>query len=253
MLTINPLRKFPKIQPGDDLALEIETALRMNGIQLVDGDILAVTQKIVSKAEDRYVDLATIQPTKDAFDLAILVGKDPRLVQVILNESNAIIRKRQGVLIAEHRLGFICANAGVDHSNIDRSDGKELVLCLPVNPDESARRLHRHLSRNGELQIGVIIIDSHGRAWRNGSVGITIGTYGVPMVVSKIGDTDFFGNELRATLIAAADQLAAAAALVMGEADEGTPIAHIRGFPFPLQKEAAFKDVLRPKEKDLFR
>ena len=253
MLTIKPLKNFPAIQKNDDLASIIEKSLIENGIFLQPGDIIVITQKIVSKSEDQFVDLNMIISSSEALSLAEEVGKDPRLVQVILNESKEIVRKRPGVLIAEHRLGFICANAGVDHSNIQSPPGQDLVLCLPQNPDKSAQKIQEHLTKNHHFDIGILIIDSHGRAWRNGTVGITIGTYGVPMVVSKIGDTDMYGRELRATLIAAADQLAAAAALVMGEADEGTPVVHVRGFPYALDSNASLADVIREKEKDMFR
>lgn len=250
MLTITPLKNFPQINIGDDLKEIIVEVLVNNQIEIQDGDVLVVTQKIVSKAEGQYISLKEIEPSVTALELADETGKDPRLVQVILNESNEIVRKRTGVIIAEHRLGFICANAGVDRSNLPFASEEEVVLCLPKDPDNSAREIaHRFNNHN----IGVLIIDSHGRAWRQGTVGISIGTAGVPMLVNKIGDTDMFGRTLKATLIAAADQLAAAAALVMGEADEATPVVHIRGFPYTLEVDTSISEVIRPKEKDLFR
>ena len=253
MLTIQPLKNFPQIVIDDDLGAIIYNSLVENQIELQSGDIVVVTQKIISKAEDRYVNLADVSPTEATQELAEFAGKDPRLVQVILDESNEVVRKRPGVIITEHRLGFVSANAGVDRSNIPTPDGEELALRLPVNPDDSARQIGEFLTQQCGCDIGILVIDSHGRAWRQGTVGISIGTYHVPELVNKIGDTDMFGHVLKATVIAAADQLAAAAALVMGEADEGTPVAHVRGFPYPLDDDASLNDVLRPKEKDMFR
>lgn len=250
MLNITPLKYFPQINIGDDLKEIIAEVVLKNQIEIKDGDILVVTQKIVSKAEGQYISLKEIEPSLTALELADETGKDPRLVQVILNESNEIVRKRPGVIIAEHRLGFICANAGVDRSNLPFATEEEVVLCLPKDPDKSAREIaQQFIDRN----IGVLIIDSHGRAWRQGTVGISIGTAGVPMLVNKIGDADMFDRTLKATLIAAADQLAATAALVMGEANEATPVVHVRGFPYNLRFDSAFSEIIRPKEKDLFR
>jgi coenzyme F420-0:L-glutamate ligase/coenzyme F420-1:gamma-L-glutamate ligase len=253
MLCLNPLQKFPLIEERDDLARIIAESLEMNQIQLMDGDILVVTQKIVSKAEGQFVDLEEVEISKEATELAEFVEKSPGLVQVILNESNEIVKMRKGVLIAEHRLGFVCANAGVDRSNLSDDQTKEVALCLPVDPDASAKRIGQYLEQKTSTKLGILIIDSHGRAWRQGTVGISIGTYNVPMLVNKIGDVDMFGRVLKATVIAAADQLAATAALVMGEADEGTPVVHVRGFPYPFSNTSSIKDILREKEKDLFR
>ena len=250
MLTITPLTNFPQVDVGDNLSEIIDKVLIRNHLELEDGDILVVTQKVVSKAEGQYFSLKERLPSTEAEKLASETGKDPRLVQVILDESKTIVRKRQGVIIAEHRLGFICANAGVDRSNLPFESEEEIVLCLPEDPDASARKIATYFQN---IEIGVLIIDSHGRAWRKGTVGISIGTAGVPMLVNRIGDQDMYGRTLKATVIAAADQLAAAAALVMGEADEGIPVVHVRGFPYPLQENTELNDVIRPKEKDLFR
>jgi coenzyme F420-0:L-glutamate ligase/coenzyme F420-1:gamma-L-glutamate ligase len=253
MLTITPLLNFPLVTEGDDLNEMIDGVLRQNQIELLDNDILVVTQKIVSKSEGRYISLKSIVPSSEAENLAFSTEKDPRLVQLILDESNEVVRTRPGVIITEHRLGFVCANAGVDRSNLPVSQEDEMALCLPEHPDKSAERLRLFLTNKYHKAIGILIIDSHGRAWRQGTVGISIGTSGVPMLINKIGETDMFGRTLKATVIAAADQLAATAALVMGEADEGTPVVHVRGFPYPLQFESSIDDVLRPKSKDLFR
>ena len=176
------------------------------------------------------------------------------MVELIISESKRIIRKRPGLIIAEHRNGFICANAGIDHSNVEKPEGSDgdWVLLLPADADKSARKIQSEIFDVTGKSIGVLIIDSHGRAWRSGTVGISIGTASVPELVSKIGEKDMFGKQLRATVIGAADQLAAAAALVMGEADEAIPVVHVRGFPYPFKK-SSLKDVFRPIERDLFR
>ena len=223
-------------------------------MELQDGDILAIAQKVVSKAENRLVNLDGVVPSARARQLAQDVEKDARFVELVLRESREVVRTRPGTLIVEHNLGFICANAGVDHSNVMGPTGnpEDWVLLLPVDPDASAERLRKQLSAAFEASIGVLIIDSHGRAWRNGVVGISIGLAGMPGIVDMRGKPDLFGFHLRITQIAAADELAAAASLVMGQASEGIPVIHVRGFPYPL-REASFGELLRPKEQDLFR
>ena len=253
-LTLTPLPKIPLIQPKDDLVEILFTALQTTRINLEDGDVLVLAQKIISKAEGRLVNLTTVTPSNDAQDLANRSEKDPRLVELILRESKEILRVRPGTIIVEHRLGFICANAGIDHSNVLGNKGKpeDWVLLLPENPDHSALEIRRKIKIDSGIRTGVMIIDSHGRAWRNGVVGTTIGISGVPGIVDRRGWQDLFGYHLKVTQIAAADELAAAASLVMGEAAEGTPAVHVRGFPYPMQ-EGSLKEILRPKEKDLFR
>jgi coenzyme F420-0:L-glutamate ligase/coenzyme F420-1:gamma-L-glutamate ligase len=243
------------IQAGDDLAALITQSLIPDPHSLLDGDILVLAQKIVSKAEGRRVHLHGVAVTPEAGNLARETGKDPRLVQLILNESRAILRARPGLIIVEHQLGFVCANAGIDHSNVageggERSD--DWVLLLPENPDASAAKIRAALEAASGARLGVLIIDSHGRAWRNGVTGAVIGISGVPGVVDKRGDHDLVGRELVATLIGAADELAGAASLLMGQAAEGTPVIHVRGFPYPL-RESALQEILRPREMDLFR
>jgi coenzyme F420-0:L-glutamate ligase/coenzyme F420-1:gamma-L-glutamate ligase len=253
-LILTSLPGIPMIQPGDDLAAILVESLQRAQIQLRDGDVIVLAQKIVSKAEGRLVDLATIQPSAQALELAQQSAKDPRLVEVILRESKTILRVRPGTIIVEHRLGFICASAGVDHSNVETAQGEagDWVLLLPRDPDASARSIRSHLQAACGAQIGVLIIDSHGRAWRLGTVGITIGIAGMPGLVDLRGKPDLFDFHLQITQVGAADELAAAASLVMGQAAEGTPAVHVRGFPYPL-RDGSLNELLRPEGEDLFR
>lgn len=267
MLTLTPLANIPLIRHGDDLADILVNALHETAIQLQDGDILVLAQKIVSKAEGRMVNLATVIPSKRALDLAESTQKDPRVVELILRESNEVLRTRPGAIIVEHRLGFVCANAGIDHSNVDpplpggegqgeapnkgvRAD--DWVLLLPENPDRSAEQIREKIEASRYINIGVLIIDSHGRAWREGTVGAAIGIAGLPGLVDLRGQPDLFGFKLQITLVGVADELAAAASLMMGQAAEGTPAVHVRGFPYPL-RNGKLGELLRPKEQDLFR
>lgn len=242
------------IHPGDDLPNLLLKTLEGSDIHLQNGDILVLAQKIVSKSEGRLVNLATIEPSRRALDLASCIDKDARILELILQESNAVLRTRPGTIIVEHRLGFVCANAGIDHSNVagEGSRQEEWVLLLPENPDASAQAIRQRLQEGSGVQLGVMIIDSHGRAWRTGTVGVAIGLAGVPGLVDLRGESDLFGYTLRITQVGAADELAAAASLVMGQAAEGTPAIHVRGFPYPL-REASLNELLRPKDQDLFR
>jgi len=253
-LTINPLIGIPLIQPGDDLSTIVHDSLDRSNIQMQDGDILVFAQKVVSKAEGRLVNLRKVKPTTKAFELATETGKDPRLLELILQESNEILRTRPGLIIVEHRLGFVCANAGIDHSNVKGAWGEheDWVLLLPEQPSTSAKGLRRELERLTGKEIGVMVIDSHGRAWRRGTVGVCIGLSGLPGVVDLRGEQDLFKYKLRATEVGAADELAAAASLLMGQAAEATPVIHVRGFPYPL-REASLVEMIRPIDKDLFR
>lgn len=217
-----------------------------------DGDILILAQKIVSKAEGRMVNLASVIPSPRALELAEKSGKDPRIAELILRESAEILRVRPGSVIVEHRLGFVCANAGVDQSNVKGEDGGEYALLLPIDPDGSARAIRAALEQATGKRLGVMVIDSHGRAWRIGTVGICIGLSGLPAVIDERGWRDLFGRELKITIVGVADELAAAASLMMGQAAEGVPAVHARGFPYPLG-EGALKELLRPKEQDMFR
>lgn len=242
------------VQPGDDLVTISINALKLGSITLEQNDILVFAQKIISKSENRLVNLTNVDPSHKAVVLAKKVEKDPRFVELVLRESKSVLRDRPGALIVEHNLGFVCANAGIDHSNVQGSWGNEedWVLLLPENPDASAEAIREGLKKETGVNSGVMIIDSHGRAWRNGITGVCIGLSGLPAIVDKRGDPDLFGYKLRITQIAAADELAAAASLVMGQADESSPIIHVRGFPYPL-RESKMNELIRPKEMDLFR
>jgi coenzyme F420-0:L-glutamate ligase/coenzyme F420-1:gamma-L-glutamate ligase len=223
-------------------------------LKLQDGDIFVLAQKIVSKSEGRLINLAQVAPSPAALELAEQTGKDPRLVEFILKESDQVLRSKPGTIIVEHRLGFICANAGIDHSSVcgESAPGEDWVLLLPENPDGSAEKLRSALQEASQVSIGVLIIDSHGRPWRIGTTGVTIGLSGVPGIVDLRGEEDLLGYTLRNTQIGAADELAAAASLVMGQAAEGIPVVHVRGFPYP-QRDGSLDEILRPEDQDLFR
>lgn len=253
-LTLTSLQHIPIIRPGDSLPDSVVNALRENHISLEDNDILVIAQKIVSKAEGRAVHLASVTPSPRAIELAKKTEKDARLVELILQESNEVLRTRIGTIIVEHKLGFVCANAGIDHSNVAEfgNPEEEWVLLLPAEPDRSAEMIRQQIQLKTEKRIGVLIIDSHGRAWRNGTVGVAIGIAGMPGLQDLRGEQDLFGSILRITQVGVADELAAAASLLMGQAAEGTPVVHVRGFPYSL-RESALQELLRPREQDLFR
>jgi len=253
-ITLTPLPGIPLISPGDDIASLILLAIEQAGLKLVDNDILVVAQKIISKAEGQLVNLGSVTPSPRARELAVQIEKDARFVELILRESAEVLRTRPGTIIVEHRLGFVCANAGIDHSNV-RGEGTltgEWVLLLPENPDASARILRQRLEAATGACLGVLIIDSHGRAWRMGIAGVAIGLSGVPGLVDLRGQPDLFRYTLRITQVGAADELASAASLAMGQAAEGTPVVHVRGFPYPL-RESSLAELLRPRDQDLFR
>ncbi|HLF73369.1 MAG TPA: coenzyme F420-0:L-glutamate ligase [Anaerolineales bacterium] len=273
-LTLTPLKNIPLIRQGDNLADIIISALKENDILLAGNDILVLAQKVVSKAEGRAVNLATVAPSQRAIELAGQTEKDARLVELVLQESHQVLRTRPGAIIVEHKLGFVCANAGIDHSNVGpslsegewarrRAEPVEVVkaagdpaeawvLLLPAHPDRSAESIRHQIESRMGQRIGVLIIDSHGRAWRNGTTGAAIGLSGLPGLQDLRGEPDLFGYTLRITQVAVADELAAAASLVMGQAAEGTPVVHVRGFPYEL-REGSVKELIRPKEQDLFR
>jgi coenzyme F420-0:L-glutamate ligase / coenzyme F420-1:gamma-L-glutamate ligase len=253
-LVITPLLGIPYICAGDDLVKLIQDALERGSIHLQDEDILILAQKIVSKAEGRMVNLTQVSPSSKAVELSDATGKDARLVELILQESREVLRTRPGLIIVEHKLGYVCANAGIDHSNVNGEWGnaEDWVLLLPENPDKSAGHIREHIERINGARVGVMVIDTHGRAWRNGAVGVAIGLSGLPGLVDLRGHSDLFGYQLRATQVAAADELAGAASLVMGQAAESIPVVHVRGFPYNL-RESNINELVRPKEKDLFR
>ncbi|HMR98191.1 MAG TPA: coenzyme F420-0:L-glutamate ligase [Anaerolineales bacterium] len=260
-LTLTPLLNIPLIRHGDNLADIVLNSLQENKIELQDNDIFVLAQKIVSKSEGRTVNLATVTPSQRAIELAKQTEKDPRVVELILQESNEVLRTRVGAIIVEHKLGFVCANAGIDHSNVDspplQGEGggvrpEEWVLLLPAEPDRSAEKMRSDIQSKSGKRIGILIIDSHGRAWRNGTVGVAIGVAGIPGLEDLRGKPDLFGFKLQVTTVGVGDELAAAASLMMGQAAEGTPVVHARGFPYPL-REASLKELIRPKNQDLFR
>lgn len=253
-LTLTSLKNIPLIRRGDHLADIILKSLHESNQELQDDDILVLAQKIISKAEGRMVNLASIHPSPRAIQLGEETEKDPRVVELMLQESSEVLRSRKGVIVVEHKLGFVCANAGIDHSNVMGAgdSNEEFVLLLPEDPDTSAKQLRDQILRSTGKRIGVMIIDSHGRAWRNGTVGICIGLSGIPALVDERGWHDLFGYTLKATIVAVADELAAAASLMMGQAAEGTPVVHVRGFPYPLG-EGSLGEIIRPKELDMFR
>lgn len=256
MIAIHPLHDLPEIRAGDALATLLRDSLAAAGLlPLRRGDVLVVTQKILSKAEGRMVDLATVQPGPDALALAETTRKDPRLVELVLRESSAVVRAVPHVLITRHRLGHVMANSGIDRSNIGPGEA-ERALLLPLDPDGSARKLLKALAPDGATGIGVVISDSFGRPWRHGVVGVAIGAAGLPSLVDRRGEQDRDGRQLEVTQIALADQIATAATLVTGEGAESVPAALLRGLTLPdgdAETGAGAGALVRPLEEDLFR
>ena len=256
--SVMPVQGIGNVAQGDDLAALLLRALDANGISLADGDVLAVAQKIVSKAEGRAVDLATVTPSAEAVALAAQTDKDPRLVQLILDESSEVVRRKPGVLIVRHKLGMVAAHAGIDQSNIDHGGGAAALL-LPEDPDASAAALRRSIGDATGRRIGIVITDSANRPWRLGSVGIAIGAAGLAVLDDRRGGTDLYGRRLQATLVNLADGIATAATLAMGETAEGTPAALVRGLGAlcAAGRSAAGSqraaESIRPLAEDLFR
>ena len=251
-VTLTALSGIKLVGPGDDLGAIAVAALRENGLIPKDGDVLVVAQKIVSKVEGRYVDISTVRPSERAIALAAEVDKDPRFVEVVLSESTRVVRHRPGLLIVEHCLGFVMANAGIDHSNVAPQDGGERVLLLPKDPDGSATALRQHLMEIFGVGIGVIVSDSFGRPWRKGTVGVALGVAGLPAFVDLRGHPDLFGRELLVTETGFADEIAAAAGLLMGQADEAVPMVLVRGLGWSAPDLPAAA-LVRSAENDLFR
>ena len=246
------LDRVPLVRPGDDLAALLGDALDRGEIAPRAGDVLVVAQKIVSKAEGRYVDLATVEPSPRALALAREIEKDARFVEIILQESRRVVRHRPGVLIVEHRLGYVMANAGIDRSNIDPAAGDEPVLLLPRDPDASAAALHVRFAARFGVTMGVIVSDSFGRAWRRGTVGIALGAAGLPSLVDLRGRADLYGRLLQVSEAGYADEIAAAASLLMGQADEGVPAVMVRGLGWSAPAAPAAQ-LVRAEAEDLFR
>jgi coenzyme F420-0:L-glutamate ligase/coenzyme F420-1:gamma-L-glutamate ligase len=257
VVTLTAIGDVPLIQPGDDLAGALIAACEKNALTPMDGDVLVVAQKVVSKAEGRHVDLAKVRPSAQAEKLAVEVDKDPRLVEVILGESRRVVRHRRGVLIVEHRLGFIMANAGVDRSNVDPLAAAQPVLLLPRDPDASAARLRERMAAHFRIKLvhgalGVIVADSWGRPWRHGTVGVALGVAGLPALIDLRGKPDLFGHDLRVTQSGLADEIASAASLLMGQADEARPAVLVRGLSWT-EPSATASALIRSPEEDLFR
>lgn len=257
-LQLLTLKNFPLVNPGDNLINLIIQNLGEQQLILEPGDVLVVTQKVVSKSEDRYVLLTDVEPSEQARQLAGKVDKDPRLVELILRESNSVVRHCPGVLIVEHKLGYVLANAGIDASNIEHETRGvvERVLLLPESPDEFAKQLRGKIARLFGVNVAVVVNDSVGRAWRNGTVGMALGASGLPALQDRRGKKDLFGRILEVTEVALADELAGAASILQGEGDEGRPVVLIRGLDIASMDQASFNNgaaLLRPKERDLFR
>jgi coenzyme F420-0:L-glutamate ligase / coenzyme F420-1:gamma-L-glutamate ligase len=246
------LEAIPLVAPGDDLAAIIGNALDAMGLVPLDGDILVIAQKIVSKAENRYLKLSSVVPSQRATDFAQILNKDARHIEVILQESSEVLRETDQGLITVHRLGFVMANAGIDQSNIDHGAGDGVVLLLPLDPDGTAVSLKADLDARYGVSLGIIINDSFGRPWRKGVVGVALGAAGIPALRDLVGQPDLFGRPLRITEHAAADEMASAASLIMGQADEGMPVVHIRGIEYTAAANSA-QALIRPKNQDLFR
>ncbi len=251
-ITLTAVPHIPLVEPGDDLAGIIIAALERARITPVERDVLVVAQKIVSKAENRYVDLDAVTPSERARDLAREVDKDPRLVEVILSESEEVVAHKPGVLVVAHKLGVVLANAGIDRSNLVPQEGAERALLLPKDPDASAAALKARLEARYGVKPGVIVSDSVGRAWRNGVTGIALGAAGLPALRDMIGCKDLFGRTLDVTQTGFADEIAGAAALLTGQADEGLPAVLVRGLDWTEPATDA-RVLLRPKVEDLFR
>jgi len=251
-LEMHALPNFPLVEPGDDLLAMTLQSLEEAGLSLRDGDVLVMAQKIFSKAEGRYIHLGAVEAGTEACELALKVDKDPRLVQLILDESVEVVRHRPGAVIVEHRLGYVHANAGIDQSNISSDESDERVLLLPLDPDVSSAKLRNDIARAMSVDVAIIMNDSAGRAWRNGTQGFAIGTAGFEPVVDLVGETDLFGRALQATTVAVADELAAGASFMMGQAGEATPVVLVRGANLPVV-ETGSTALIRAREQDMFR
>ena len=251
-INIIALKGVPLVHPGDDLVKIIINALTLSNECLKNGDILVVAQKIISKAEGRIVALDSVSPSERAKKLAIKLGKDPRQIELVLQESREIVRSKPGVVIVEQNLGLVMANAGIDRSNVVQKNDEEYVLLLPVDPDASSNRLREKINKRLGVKVGIIINDSIGRAWRIGTTGHAIGVAGLPAVIDLRGEKDMFGKELLVSEQAVADELASAASLLQGQASEALPIVVVRGFKSNATNQTA-KALIRERDMDMFR
>lgn len=246
------LPDFPLVEPGDSVVELILQSIRVANLALQHGDLLVIAQKIISKSENRYAYLNSVDVSAKALALATVVDKDPRLVQLILDESLEVLRQRPGAVIVEHKLGYVHANAGIDQSNISSDSKDPRVLLLPENPDASAAALRSEIKRITGADVAIIINDSAGRAWRNGTQGFAIGTAGFEPVVDMIGQKDLFGRALEVTTVAIADELAAGASFLMGQAAEAAPVVLVRGANLRVM-EIGSASLIRSRKQDLFR
>ncbi len=251
-LKLTAVAGLPSINPGDDIVALILEAIAKAELGLLDGDVLVIAQKIVSKAEGQSVHLDAVTPSERAYQVAQATHKDPRLVELILCESDEISRMAPGLLIVRHRLGFTSANAGIDRSNVGQDGSQETVLLLPRDPDASARKIRQKIAEQCGVVIGVIISDSHGRPFRLGTVGVAIGVSGLPALWDRRGETDLHGYTLQHTDVGVGDEIAAAAGLLMGQGAEGLPVVLVRGLSLP-PTDGCAADLIRPKEDDLYR
>jgi coenzyme F420-0:L-glutamate ligase/coenzyme F420-1:gamma-L-glutamate ligase len=239
----------PMIQPGDDLPALVVDAFSRAGLEPQTGDVVVVTSKVVSKAEGRIVDLRTVVPSARALELARVTEKDPQLVELVLRESTDVVRAVPNTLLVRHRLGFMSANGAIDRSN---ADGEHTALLMPIDPDASASNIKAALDAEFGADVGVLVTDTHGRPFRRGNIGVAVGVAGFEAVVDMVGTRDLFGRELKATVIALADEIAAAAALVSGETSEGLPVVLVRGVT-TRPGDTGSSELLFPAERDLFR
>jgi coenzyme F420-0:L-glutamate ligase/coenzyme F420-1:gamma-L-glutamate ligase len=250
-LKLIALKDFPLIEPNDDLASIINKSINNNGIDIESGDVVVVAQKIISKCENRYVELKNIQPSKEATDLAKTLNRDPAFIQIIQNESKKIISTDKNVIIVEHKLGFININAGIDRSNILQND--DVVLLLPENPSKSAKDLQSAISANFQRDIALIVTDSMTRPFRSGVSNFALASANIPSLIDLKGDSDIYGNILQSTEIAIADELAAAAGLLMGQGSEKQPVIIIKGFDKKNYSTNDAFDLVVDEDEDLYR
>jgi coenzyme F420-0:L-glutamate ligase / coenzyme F420-1:gamma-L-glutamate ligase len=248
-ISIVPVIGLPIVKVGDDLAKLVLEASSKQGTPILDGDVLVLCHVIVSRAEGRVIDLKTVEPSVPAANFAVYTGKDPRLVEVVLRESRAVRRMGPGVLVTETRQGFVCANSGVDKSNVP---GEDIVAPLPLDPDASAKAVREGIREINGRDVAVIVCDTHGRAHRDGEVNVAVGSSGLNVIKDRRGEKDLFGYELHIKRTAVADELAAAAELVIGQADEGVPVAIIRGYRFDKSETSRAVELVRPRGLDLF-
>lgn len=249
-VTLWPVPGLPLIQQGDDLPSLIAEAFSRAGVALETGDVLVVSSKIVSKSEGRLVNLDDVIPSDEALRYADMTGKDPRIAELVLHESQSVSRVAKGVMVTHHRLGFTSANAGIDQSNIEGGDTSALLL--PLDPDTSAGAIRRRLYELTGAEVGIVVSDTHGRPFRLGNVGVAIGVAGVPAVLDLRGNTDLFGRVLKITQNGYADLISSAAHLVCGEGSEGLPVVLLRGLKYETADGKA-SDMVRPPEQDLYR